>query len=243
MNYKNIEQDIISTAKLQHKNLSEKRPSICLTTDIWTRRANGKERYVFSYEGKDYEADTDLFFEVTDFAKVIESAAKALNKIRGYLVAVSYSDMQRQKRDTFGYYTVSEKVATGLVLYTAPCKEFVSLAKWIEKFSSVKLDALSLYSVGIGGKRGRIYGEESQRDFLCHDGKKCHRILDWIIKNKSSRDTLKVEKKMTDDINKFDLEVSIRHETEFGGMRYSHLMMTVTTPGGKVKQTTDCINI
>lgn len=241
MNYLNIHKDIVSAAKLQHKSLSENRPSIILQADVWRRNAKGREFYVFSFEGKEYEAVDDNFYEVRRFSEAVENAVKELSSIRGYLVAPFYTEHQRQLRDAFGYYTKNEKVATGLVLYLAPSKEFVSLAKWIEKFSSVKLDALSLYSVGIGGKRGRIYGEDGCRDYLCHDGKKCRRILDWIVKFKSSRDTLKVETKSTDDIDPWNLEVSIRNEVEFNGTRYNHLVMTVTTPGGKVKQTTDTI--
>ncbi len=239
MNYQAIEADIIAAAKEQHKKLSEKNPAINMVVRIMACQSGSRKYYKFEFADKSYESDTDRFSELTDFAVAVEEAVKKLSKLRGYMVKCHRSTFYKKVRDYVWNSWSNEpvEVTDGITLYTEPSKEFKSLAKWIEKFSGTKLGMFDLYSVGIGGKRGRIYGEEEERDYLCYNGAKCRRILDWIIKNRSSRDILVVAKAEMDDVPNRD--ISIRLETECNGTRYSYLHLEVLTPGGKKKSERD----
>ena len=243
MNYLNIQKEIVAAAKEQHKLLSEQIPAINMTANIEAWQSGKFQYYVFKFAGKEYKSDTQAFHEVTDFSLVIEEAIKELSQLRGYMVARHCTTVYHQVRDYVwgGYRSEPVEITDGIILYSAPTKEFTSMAKWVEKFSGTKIDIFTLYGVEISGKRGRIYGEDGDRRYDCYNKAKCRRILDWIIAKKSSRDTLKVEVRTTDEVP--DRDIFIRIETECDGTRFSYLHMEVITPGGKVKANIDTIYI
>lgn len=122
-------------------------------------------------------------------------------------------------------------------LYSEPCKEFVKLSKFIEKHCGKIISLKDLYRVCIGGKRGRIYGEDGCRNYLCYNPTRCESILNELRETKKTRDIATAsDVKSVDDIDDFDLQVSIRHETEFNGLRYTEINVKVETPNGKTKK-------
>lgn len=245
MNIKEITADIVAAVKEQHKQLSEKRPAIECIMDVaqWTQ--DKKSWYRIKFAGKKYDTESDNFSELLNFTKAIKEAVKQVNALRGYQAIAHEGTIYRRYRDHVWNCISSEPVdvTDGIILYSKPSKEYKSLAKWIEKFTGVKLDAFALYSVSIFGKRGRFDSETGSKSYLCYDGQKCRRILDWIIKYRTSRDTLKVEVKDMDDYDEEDMRHSQYAETECYGVRRHYLHLEVLTPAGKVKAQNDSMYI
>ena len=122
-------------------------------------------------------------------------------------------------------------------LFNEPCKEFVKLAKYLEKHCGKLIGMKDLYRVCIGGKRGRIYGEDSSREYLAYNPSQCESILKDLRLAKGTRDIATASDiKTIDDIDDFDLQASIRYETEFNGLRYTECVVKVETPNGKIKK-------
>jgi hypothetical protein len=129
------------------------------------------------------------------------------------------------------------KVISSISLLATPCKEFNSLVNYMDKYCGKKLAMTDIYSVAIGGKRGRVYGEEGSRYYLAHRPKTCSALLEELRKARGSKDIVTTSAcKQVDDIDAWDLEVSIRNEVEFSGCRYNICEVTIKTPSGKVKK-------
>lgn len=93
----------------------------------------------------------------------------------------------------------------------------------------------SIYSVGIGGKRGRIYGEEGDRNYISHYPKRCNKYFEELCKAKGINDSVVATFRKIDDIDPWDLQCSIRNEVEFSGSRINYLEVKFITPSGKEK--------
>lgn len=129
------------------------------------------------------------------------------------------------------------KVISSISLLATPCKEFNSLVSYMEKYCGKKLAMTDIYSVAIGGKRGRVYGEEGYRHYLAHRPKTCSALLEELRKARGSKDIVTTSAfKQVDDVDAWELEVSIRNEVEFSGCRYNICEVTIKTPSGKVKK-------
>ena len=67
--------------------------------------------------------------------------------------------------------------------------------------------------------------------------KTCSALLEELRKARGSKDIVTTSAlKQVDDIDAWDLEVSIRNEVEFSGCRYKICEVTIKTPSGKVKK-------
>lgn len=140
--------------------------------------------------------------------------------------------------DSRSWYDNSVKFPTNIVLMGKPCKEYNSLANYLTKYCNKKLNETDIYSVHIGGKRGRVYGEEGDRYYLCHNSALCEKILADLRKYRGSNDKVVCTNiKEHDDIDEWELEVSIRNEVEFGGVRNKYFEVKISTPSGKEKKT------
>jgi hypothetical protein len=137
-----------------------------------------------------------------------------------------------------GWYNDYIKFPTNIVLMAEPCKEYKSLVNYLSKYCGKNLNDTDIYSVHIGGKRGRVYGEEGDRYYLCHNSALCEKILADLRKYRGSNDKVVCTNiKEHDDIDKWELEVSIRNEVEFGGVRNKYFEVKISTPSGKEKKT------
>lgn len=136
-----------------------------------------------------------------------------------------------------GWSSDYHKVVSSISLLATPCNEFNSLVKYVEKYCGKKLAMTDIYSVAIGGKRGRVYGEEGCRYYLAHRPNTCSALLDELRKARGNKDIVTTSAfKQVDDIDAWDLEVSIRNEVEFSGYRYNICEVTIKTPSGKLKK-------
>ena len=135
------------------------------------------------------------------------------------------------------WYSDYQSIIQSVTLLADPCKEFVSLANYMFKYCGKKIALTDLYSVCIGGKRGRVYGEEGCRYYLAHRPKTCAKLLEELRKARGSKDIVTTSAfKQVDDIDEWELECSIRNEVEFSGCRYNLCEVTIKTPSGKVKK-------
>ena len=135
-----------------------------------------------------------------------------------------------------GWYNDYIKFPTNITLMAEPCKEYKSLVNYLSKYCGKNLNDTDIYSVRIGGKRGRVYGEESDRYYLCHKPNKCAQYLETLRKSRGTNDKVICSKiKEEDDIDPWELEVSIRNEVEFSGARLRYFEVSITTPSGKQK--------
>lgn len=126
---------------------------------------------------------------------------------------------------------------TRIVLMAEACKEFKALASYLLKYCGRTVSETDLYYVGIGGKRGRVYGEESPRRYLCHRPNACASLLETLRKYRRTGDTVTCSAFIEEDeIDPWELEVSIRNEVEFGGIRYRLLTVTIISPSGNPKK-------
>lgn len=114
-----------------------------------------------------------------------------------------------------------------------PCKEFLSLNKYIQNTLKCKpLDIMDISSEGVSGKRSRIFDRFGLR-LLAHDSKKC------IEYKKSLQTTKKPNWKAKLDL-KSDLDDGDRYngrgedmECEWDGREQKYAVITFTTPSGK----------
>ena len=133
-----------------------------------------------------------------------------------------------QAKDSFGFIKS--------VTFTAnPKKEWYALQEWLGKHCGRFVDDKELYRVQIGGKRGRIYGEESERYYLCYYADRCKMFLDKLVNMVADTDKVSLEYKTIDDIDPMDLRISIYQETEFSGYREHCAELTIKDCDGKVK--------
>ena len=117
-----------------------------------------------------------------------------------------------------------------------PCKEYKSLVNYLSKYCGKNLNETDIYSVAIGGKRGRVYGEEGARYYLCHKPATCAKYLETLRKSRGSNDkVVSTAIKQEDDIDPWELQVSIRNEVEFSGARLKYFEVKISTPSGKEK--------
>ena len=135
------------------------------------------------------------------------------------------------------WYSDYQSIIKSVTLFAEPCKEYLNLARYMFKYCGKKLAITDLYSVGIGGKRGRVYGEEGCRYYLAYRPKTCSALLEELRKARGSKDIVTTSAlKQVDEIDEWDLECSIRNEVEFSGCRHQLCEVTIKTPSGKVKK-------
>jgi hypothetical protein len=85
-----------------------------------------------------------------------------------------------------GHWCPKEYYFKDVELYAAPCKEFIKLAKAIEKYSGKVLGSFDVYYTSVCGKRSS-WSDTGNMKYLCYKPKKCQAIIDYIKKNRTSR--------------------------------------------------------
>jgi hypothetical protein len=173
-------------------------------------------------------------YQVKTIAVELVKCLKELKATRGWSRLMW--EMEDCCYDSKSWYDNSIKFPTNIVLMANPCKEYKSLANYLAKYCGRTLCDTDIYEVGIGGKRGRVYGEDGERMYLCHDERKCAKLLETLRKSRGTNDKVVCTPiKEKDEIDPFDLLVSRRNETEFEGMRYKYFEVHISTPSGKQK--------
>ena len=165
--------------------------------------------------------------EITDesFVSILNDAI-ATAKVRAKVVYDTYGD---------GYWTPKQTLFRRVQVFSKPCKEFITLSKYIDKYANFTLDDLAVFNVRVCGKRSS-WSDSGKYYYLCYNSELCKSILDDIRKNKGSKDTLNVSVEETfshgDDE---DYRCAMHMESEWYGERGAKLHYIIKTPKGKVK--------
>ena len=174
-------------------------------------------------------------YEISVLTKEMVSLLEKLRSTRGWSTLMW--EFEEYNFSKSWYSNDYQKIIKSIRLLATPCKEFNSLANYMEKYCGKKLSITDIYGVSIGGKRGRVYGEEGSRYYLAHRPNTCSKLLEDLRSTRGSKDIVTTSAfKQVDDIDKWDLECSIRNEVEFSGCRYNQCEVTIKTPSGKVKK-------
>ena len=234
MNYKEIASNVVDAVK-DYIELQMKREPNNNTYDgciRYYRVVRGKQDgYRINVNNKDI---TDIL-ESFEFKSVIDELLSQLKELKN---DSKWSGIDWILIETHLPNSLSVIKVPYVKFFTEPCKEFTKLRKFLEKHCGKIISKKDLYKVYIGGKRGRIYCEDGERDYLAYHPTKCAQILTELRSAKGTRDIARTtDIKTIDDIDDFELQVSIRHETEFDGMRYTECVVIVETPSGKTKKT------
>ena len=188
----------------------------------------------FGVGGRDACTEKLSKYEMISVLNEIVILLNALKKSRGWGL-LNWNCTSHNVGD--GYYTNYIDIPNKITLFSKPCKEFTSLANYIDKYCGKKIELQDIYQVGIGGKRGRVYGEESCREYIAYMPERCSMILEHLRKNRCAKDIVITTITQRDIIDECDLRYSMIYETEFSGVRVNECKIEIKTPNGKLKKT------
>lgn len=236
---KKIASNIIKEVKTKLTEMKKKRPNDSVHSLPLSMTCYGiKNDYVCISLYNRWQGDVlaeDLSrYQAKKIAEEVFKGLKELKATRGW--GRLMWDIEDCCYDGCSWHDNTIKFPTNIVLMAEPCKEYKSLVNYLSKYCGKNLNDTDIYSVGIGGKRGRVYGEEGDRHYLCHKPNKCAKYLETLRKSRGTNDKVVCTKiKEEDDIDPWELEVSIRNEVEFSGARLRYFEVNITTPSGKQK--------
>jgi hypothetical protein len=165
--------------------------------------------------------------EITDeqFVYMLRKALEE-SKVRGQVFADVYGD---------GCWTPKQTIFRRVEIYAAPCKEFTTLAKLIQKYSGKTIGGTDVFHVSVCGKRS-AWSDSSAYRYLCYEPNQCKAIIDTIRTKKTSKDALKVEMEgYFSHGDEEDYRCAMHMESEWYGCRGVKLHLTITTPSGRIK--------
>lgn len=229
-NYAKIAGKMISTIKADFESAKErcKAPAYQLNLEVWSRKEGGKEGFVIKENGsKDLTPFINYQFQVIGVFDEFVKQLKALSTHKAWK-GLTYDTKEYPNSRNWTYPCIISLIAE-------PCKEFVSLQKYLAKYCGITIGDTDCYRVCIGGKRGRIYGEDGERRYICHEPIYCKSILEKLRIARGARDKANGAIKMQDNIDDWVLRNSIYNETEFSGTRCRQCVVTIQTPSGKIK--------
>ena len=187
-----------------------------------------------------------------DLAKIFNAVRDLLDDLKakkGWGTLTHTSETIRPASSGSNWVIPSLSVLTKVELPDAPCKEYKSLANYLNKYglekkygyyglSSLDLTPFELYSVYAGGKRGVIYGEEGNRHYLANKPKKCAQVLAELRKHRTAKDTMVCTRGREEYIDPTEKMYSMHQEVECDGEIRSYLSVAIKTDTGKVKYET-----
>lgn len=236
MTTKEIAKKIVDTIKADIVAKKKKYPNnVIYSTNIYLAGTDAKSTKIEVRKKWAEKLFTDLSrYDAKEIARLVIAGLNDLKKTRGW------GRLMWELEDTCGSgYSWSVdyiKFPTEITLMAEPCKEYKSLVNYLSKYCGKTLNETDIYSVAIGGKRGRVYGEEGARYYLCHKPATCAKYLETLRKSRGSNDkVVSTAIKQEDDIDPWDLQVSIRNEVEFSGARLKYFEVKISTPSGKEK--------
>ena len=201
--------------------------------EVWDTKSCGESYFTIKVDDREV-ARAESSYAMRRINDLIVQGLKDLKGTRGW-GRLSYNTVDEYLDGYRSLYSTATKVPHDIVLLAEPCREFRSLANYVRKYAGTAVEGERIYSVTIGGKRGRVYGEEGDRRYLCHRPDRCKALLDELRRIRGANDRMTCAFAVRDDIDPWELQCSIRNETEFGGVRHNTLVVKCTTPGGKVK--------
>ena len=177
--------------------------------------------------------------DLNDVQQISNMVVYLLNeqkKVKGWKNLVfSTRDFQELRGSGWNQYWKHYSLLEKIYLLDNPCKDFVSIQKFLLKYVNYNLTDFKLFDVRMGGKRGRLYDEEGDRYYLANKEKKCAKILEELRKYRGTNDTITCKYGEEDWMDEMERKYSAYHEVECDGVRRHYLEITIKTPSGKVK--------
>ena len=133
-------------------------------------------------------------------------------------------------------YDDNVRIISLVVLQPEPCKEYDALKTYINKHAPhADLGYRELYSVAMEGKKGYLYEETGENDYLESHPSRCLTFLNEIKKARSAKDTMtcRFDKEIYMDPDEY--EFSCRDQIECSGEKRHFLRVVIKSPSGKVK--------
>lgn len=197
----------------------------CNNGDNWCIVTIGKDEYKCT--------DTSYWMLRRHIASHIIIACNKANQKKSKNVIVADTE-ETTYNETSHWWNIDKFTDVKQVyLVPKPCKEYKQLQKWLAKYGNFNLKDYELYSVELFGKRGR-YDESGMKEFLCHQPSRCKKALETLRNARTSGCTMSIKLENDDHGN---YEESVRYETEYYGVRYRVMNVTIYTKGGKKKAT------
>lgn len=184
---------------------------------LWESRCGGKTTHYLSFGHAESEK-ADTLWELGS------AAVDVCNSLGGVVTTMDYQGISFPL--TFVKMEQSEP--------------FKKLDGKLSKYGDRKLGQYECFVVRQFGKRGR-YSDTDCPMYLSQQCKRsegiCGDILKWITANRKGKNTLKVE--TIERVDHEDEQYSRYYETECYGSRQVNLVLSVVTPSGKVKASSE----
>ena len=195
------------------------------------------EKYEIYFNGKTF-AELDYLSEVKEVFTELRKLIETQQSVKGWATLVVANDTQNFGS---GWSSTEVRYISKIALADVPCKEFKALRNYIQKYGVNKYGScfvfapFEFFSSAMGGKRGRLWDEYGDRNYLENKPKKCARVLEELRKYRGAKDTMLCERGKEDYIDEIDRKYSEYHEVECEGEKRYYLNITIKTPQGKVK--------
>ena len=145
------------------------------------------------------------------------------------------------KNDKIGLYDGSQydtnvNIVSVVVLHPDPCKEFDALKAYINRHApGTNLGYMELYSISMSGKKGYLYDETGEKDYLENHPARCRKFLQEIKKTKTSGDVMYCRYDKETWMDPDEYETSSIEQIECSGEKHHYLRVVIKSPIGKVK--------
>lgn len=216
----------------------ERRGDVDITIGYKYNYLNAKdERYVIRLGGEIF-AEFICLSDLRETISYFKNYIAEQKKVRGWSNLATAEDYV-----TFGdaWSTTRVNYPCKVMLPNPPCKEYKALRNYIQKYGVDKyrgcivLRPYEFFCSAMGGKRGRLWDEYGERQYLENKPKKCARVLEELRKYRGTKDTMVCERGQEDYIDDMERRYSEYHEVECEGEKRHYLSITLKTPQGKVK--------
>lgn len=212
-------------------------------TNTWKKQ---RKTYRISVDGKEVLKDIDSLNEVAHIFTWLIDLCEKQQKVRGWSGLVLDTHVDRQGYGGPNWVVPTVRTIRKVTLADAPCREYTSLQNWLNKYGlkvkpgscfkeRLELGNYVLFCSAMCGKRGVLFDEYGEQRFLDNKPIKCARILEELRKARTTNDTVSCTFGEEDYIDPEERRASSYYEIECEGEKRKYLLVTVTSPSGKVK--------
>lgn len=229
-------------AEIKRRNqIFKDNPYACVDADIhfeidsiYNPEVKGYVDYI-NINGKEFRG-TQTMRDIEEVSREVIGQLTALKATRGWKNLMFNT---RAETEGVGFYNVRKYTLLDRVsLPSNPCKEYVSLKNYLNKYANANISDFEFFSSYMGGKRGVLWDESGDRRYLDNKPKKCAMELAELRKHRGSKDIIVCKRGEEDYIDDAERRYSQYHEVECSGEKRKYLEVVVKNANGKVKYTT-----
>ena len=239
--FKYIKKSLADARKLnKEKNLTgwSRIPTsldLCYYADsVFNKKTNKWDRpYVIDVHGKKVVTGLTNKWDIEDIVSELNTLFAQQKKVKGWTnlnIVTEKVEMESSGWNS-SYLTLPVKVA----LPDPQCSEYKSLRNYLSKFGGYTLRDYQLFRSYMSGKRGYLFSEDGERQYLDSNPKRCADFLADLRKYRGSKDTMAVSFKQEKYIDPDERRYSEYAEIECSGELRHYLQVTIKSPNGKVK--------